>query len=231
MNHDIVLFERSNWTAEEELIMLDVLFTYGYGNWEIISKKLRNRTEQEIKEHYDKFYLEEPDLQLPKVPDTDQSLFPKPVIPYKFRLTNIEEPPRFATNSTGFQSLAGYSAARSDFEVEFDANCENILAKLTEVELDETHPKYDLLLELQTCLVRSYNHRLRERQRRKRIIRDHGLILLRKTMSSLHRYENTLTRPVAERMLNFMQLLSGVEFDFLMEGLHRSAELKQRIAK
>lgn len=105
------------------------------------------------------------------------------------------------------------------------------MAKLTEVDLDEKHPHYELLQELQMCLVRCYNHRLRERLRRKRIVREHGLILIRKTMSSLHRYENTITRPVAERMLKFMQVLNGIEFDFLMEGLHRAAELKQRISK
>lgn len=82
MTHDIVLFEQSNWTAEEELVMLNVLFTYGYGNWELISKKLRNRTEKEIKEHYDRFYLDEPVSELPKVCNMDQSMFPKPVIPY-----------------------------------------------------------------------------------------------------------------------------------------------------
>lgn len=231
MKHDIVLFEKSNWTAEEELIVLDTMFTYGYGNWETISKKLRNRTELEIKEHYDRFYLDEPVSELPKVTETNQSLFPKPVIPYRFRLTNIEEPPRFIPDTMGYQSLSGYCAARSDFEIEFDANCENILAELCHIDFDKTHPKYELLLELQVGLVRSYNHRVRERSRRKRVIRDHGLILIRKTMSSLHRYENTLTRPVAERMLDFMQLLSGIEFDFLMEGLHRAAELKQRISK
>lgn len=231
MNHDIVLFEKSNWTAAEELIMLDILFTYGYGNWEMIAKKLPNYTEQEIKEHYDQFYLDNPEIQLPKIPETDQSLFLKPVIPYRFRLVNIEEPPRFTPDTMGYQSLSGYCAARSDFEMEFDANCENVLAKLSETDFDETHPYYELLLELQVCLARNYNRRLRERCRRKRIIRNHGLILLRKTMSSLHRYENTLTRPVAEKMLNFMQLLSGIEFDFLMEGLHRSAELKQKIAR
>lgn len=231
MKHDILLFEKTNWTAEEELIMLDVLFTYGYGNWEMISKKLRNRSEKEIKEHYDKFYIEDPVSMLPKVQENDQSLFPKLIIPYRYRLTNIEEPPRYAPDTIGYQSVAGYNAARSDFEVEYDANCENILAKLSDIEFDESHPHYNTLMELQVCLVRSYNRRLRERERRKCIIRNHGLILLRKTTSSLHRYENTVTRPVTERFLTYMQFMNGIEFDFVMEGLHRASELRQKIAK
>lgn len=231
MKHDIVLFEKSNWTAEEELIMLDILMTYGYGNWEMISKKLRNRTEQEVKEHYDKFYLDEACSALPRIPDTQESLFPTQVVPYRYRLTNIEEPPRYAPSTSGYQSVAGYNAARSDFEIEYDANCEDILAKLSETDIPITHPQYHVLQELQCGLIRSYNRRVKERERRKRVIRSHGLILLRKTISSLHRYENTITRSVAERMLIFMQFLNGMEFDFLMEGLHRAAELKQRISK
>lgn len=85
ITNNIVLFEKSDWTAEEELIMLDILFTYGYGNWELISNKLHNRSAQEIKEHYDRFYLNEPDPQLPVIVETDQSLFPKSVIPYSFK--------------------------------------------------------------------------------------------------------------------------------------------------
>lgn len=232
INNDFVLFDKSNWTAAEELTMLDMLYTYGYGNWELIAKKLGNRTVWEVKDHYDKFYIDKPasDL-LPKVSETVQSLFPKPTVPFRYRLTDIEEPPRYAPHTVGYQSVAGYNAARSDFESEYDTNAEELLAMLNEKDIDITDSHYDILAELQCCIVRSYNRRLRERQRRKSIIKTHGLILIRKTMSWMHRYDSTLTRSVTERMLCFMQFLSGCEFDFIMEGLHRAAELKQKIAR
>lgn len=143
----------------------------------------------------------------------------------------MEEPPRHAPDTIGYQSVAGYNPARSDFEIEYDAGCEDVLAKINETDLDENDPNYAILVELQLCLVRSYNWRLRQREKRKRIVRNHGLILMRKTTSSLHRYEATITRPVAERLLNYMQFMTGTEFDFFIEGLHRAAELKHRIAK
>lgn len=50
-------------------------------------------------------------------------------------------------------------------------------------------------------------------------------------MSWLQRYESTITRALAERLLIFMQLTGGMDFDYLMEGLHRVGELKNYINK
>lgn len=232
IQHNFELFEHSGWTAAEELTLLEVLSTYGYGCWELVANKLKGRSTTAIKQHYDRFYIDYPVNELfPKVPETKYSLFPQPMIPYRFKLIDINEPPRYAPFTVGFHSVAGYNAARSDFDVEFDANAEQLLAYAVKLTSDPFHSQINILRDLQCAIIRIYNKRLKERQRRKDIIRNHGLILLRKTVSWMYRYDKTLTRRVTERLMVFMQFFSAINFDLFMEGLHRVAELKQEIVK
>lgn len=47
----------------------------------------------------------------------------------------------------------------------------------------------------------------------------------------MSRYDQTIPRYLLDRLLLFLQLLSGMEFDYIIEGLHRAGELKNRIRK
>lgn len=230
LHFDFVLFENSDWTAKEELTLLETLLQYA--NWNTIAKHLPGRSVKEVKEHYDYIYLQRNGSSLlPEMPKPEVSACPLPIVPYKFRL-NIEEPPRYTYNSVGYHSVAGYNAARSDFELEYDANAEDLITNLKSEPVDVDDPDYEIITDLQCAIIRRYNRRLSERQRRKSIIRRHGLILLRKTMAALHRYDMTITRAVYERLLGFMQFYTnGMDFDYILEGLHRAGELKMQILR
>uniref|UniRef100_A0A1Y1LJI4 Transcriptional adapter n=1 Tax=Photinus pyralis TaxID=7054 RepID=A0A1Y1LJI4_PHOPY len=224
---NFVLFEKSNWTAREELILLDTLLDYG--NFSLVHRQLPNRSFKEIKEHYDEFYLNK------KASNLLPSFIPVPlsskheIMPYRFHLNDIDDPPRHNPNSVGYHTMAGYNAARSDFELEYDSNAEDLIASLNFKNIDRSDPDYELMTDLQCAIISSYNRRLLERQRRKAIIRNHGLILIRKTIGWLHRYDATITRRVYGKMCRFMQFFSGMHFEYLMEGLHHAAVLKNEI--
>ncbi|KAJ8918360.1 hypothetical protein NQ315_008054 [Exocentrus adspersus] len=228
LNSKFVLFENSDWTADEELTLLESLAAYG--NWNLVAQELPKRTVSEIMDHYDYFYLQRNGSQhLPEVEIPDTATDPLVVVPYRFRLTDSEDPPRYAPNTVGYQSLAGYNPARSEFENEYDKNAEDLLSNVEVI--DENDPHHDLMTKLQCSLIEGYNRRLRERQRWKNVISKHGLLLLRKTTSWLHRYDLTLTRPIYEKMLRFMQVCEPLKYDMLMEGLHRVGELKLQISR
>lgn len=222
------LFENSDWTAKEEEVLLEAL--QRYGNWNLVAKELPNRTIREIKTHYDQFYLERRGSDnLPKIKETGASVFIEPIVPYRFRINDTEEPPRYSPNTVGYKSLAGYNPARSDFECEFDSTAEDLLSNLKSTERDDPH--FELITNLQCGMIGAYNRRLVERQRWKKIIRSHGLIVPRKLQAWLHRYDVTITRPVYEKLIRFMQFCTPVQFEMLMEGLHRSGELKIQIIR
>ncbi|KAG5310667.1 TAD2A protein, partial [Acromyrmex insinuator] len=229
IKNEFPLIEGSNWTAKQELELLHVLQQCGFGNWIDVGRRMHKKS-IECKMHYLQNYIDNQTLpDLPKIEENRTSLFGCEPIPYMHKLQDLEEPPRFASNTSNSRLLAGYNAARSDFEVNFDNHAESLISEL---EFDDFQPDddtYELGQALQAAMVQAYNNRLKERKRRYRIIRQHGLITLRKVISSIQRYENTITRPLAERLLIFMQLVDGIKFDFLMEGLHRVGELKNRI--
>lgn len=224
---DFLLFANSDWSAREEMTLLDSI--QKYKNWNSVARELPGRTVRDVKLHYNEFYLSRKYLPaLPKMnPHTD--LFIEPIVPYRLKIKDSDEPPRYLSNTVGYKSLAGYNPARSDFECEFDSTAEDLLSNFKLV--NETDPHYDMLTNLQQAIIRCYNRRLLERQRWKRVIRDHGLIVLRKVYAWLHRYDVTITRPVYEKLIRFMQFCDPLQFEMIMEGLHRSGELKLQILR
>lgn len=224
--HDqFLLFENSTWTAREELALLNGLINMG--NWISISRLFPNRTLKEIKEHYEYFYIHQRGSSLlPRFTQTIRGSFIEPIIPYRVKLSNITDPPR---SSSGNNFLAGYNAARSDFEVEYDASAEDLICNLEVPNVN--HPHYEIITNLQCSVLKMYNAKLKERMRRRRIIRKHGLIMLRRVSAWLHRYDATISQNVYEKMIKFMQFCSGQKFEYIMEGLHRAGELKMQIAR
>lgn len=232
IKNEFPLIDDSGWTAKQELELLDMMQQCGFGNWMDIGRRVQGKSAEECKTHYLQHYIDSQTLPgLPKIRETKISLFGCEPIPYMYKLQDLEEPPRFALNTINAKLLAGYNAARSDFEMNFDNHAESLVCDL---EFDDFRPGdnlYKLGQTLQVAIVQAYNNRLKERARRRRIIRRHGLIAFRRIIFWIQRYENTITRSLAERLLTFMQLVDGMDFDYLMEGLHRAGELKNYIRK
>jgi len=223
------LYEGSTWTANEELELLDAVFECGLGNWSDISRRLQTRSAQECEKHYVTFYIENPLPELPKFNENVHRITPE--LPFEYRPLETDEPPRYLPGSSSYRALGGYNAARGDFEIEYDNYAETTVSQLDFSTFEPGDPYYDIGTALQTAIVSMYNMRLRERERRKCVVRNHGLIVVRKTWSLLQRYEATVTRTVAERLLLFMQFMPGIDFDYIMEGLHYAGELRQCILR
>lgn len=232
IKNEFPLIDGSGWTAKQELELLDVVQQCGFGNWVDVGRRIQGKSAEECKMHYLQHYIDSQTLPgLPRIRNTRTSLFACEPIPYMYKLQDLEEPPRFASDTINSKLLAGYNAARSDFEVNFDNHAESLVADLEYDEFQPEDDEYALGRALQTAMVQAYNNRLKERMRRRRIVRDHGLIIFRKTLTWTQRYENTITRSLAEKLLIFMQLVDGMDFDFLMEGLHRAGVMKNRIIR
>nr|CAD7398016.1 unnamed protein product [Timema poppensis] len=231
IRNNFPLFADSTWKAYEEIRFLDALLECGFGNWGDIARQLKTRNKEECEKHFSSTYIDNPEL--PSFSESLQPLIKLTPLPYwEYRPIDIEDPPRYtAISGQCYQALGGYNAARGDFDVEYDNYAE---AAISQMELDiykNEDEDCKLIQSLQVAIFNSYNQRLKDRKRRKQIIRDHGLILIRKTLSWLQRYENTITKSVCDRVLIFMQLMSGLDFEYLMEGLHHAGELRQYILR
>ncbi|PNF16472.1 Transcriptional adapter 2-alpha [Cryptotermes secundus] len=229
VKNEFPLYEGSTWAANEEIELLDAVFECGLGNWSDISRRLQTRSAQECKKHYVTFYIDNPVPELPRFKQHIQPVTSE--APFEYRPLEMEEPPRYLPGSNRYRALGGYNAARGDFDIEYDNYAETYVSQLDFSTFEPEDPYYEIGTALQTAIVSMYNVRLRERERRKRVVRNHGLIVLRKTLSGLIRYERTVTRTNAERLLLFMQLMPGIDFDYIMEGLHHAGELRQYILR
>ncbi|CAH8453737.1 unnamed protein product [Dicrocoelium dendriticum] len=158
------------WTADEERHLLDALEHYGVGNWEDASLKVETRSPTECMQHYCDYYLNsilgrdlKGDDHTSRVTDhTNQSLHLSPSFLQTSPTVDVE---------IEDQQLLGYMPARGDFERDYDNDAESILCRL--------YPSFshdDLEDALKVAQVGIYMQRLRERQRRKEISREHGLI-------------------------------------------------------
>ncbi|XP_028034170.1 transcriptional adapter 2A [Bombyx mandarina] len=227
--NDFPLFGNCNWSAKEECKLLSALSTYGFGNWEEISKNVHTRSKLECQEHYRKYYIENVQYkELRLLKETQQSLFPKPITPYLYNTDVSTNPPR---NNSSDQHLAGYNTYRSEFEFSYDHNAESIfnIEDSYSEDDDEDEDEMDMMDSLKVSLVNALNTRLRERHRRYKIIQNHGLVMPNKLFSWIQKFDLTITRQKAERLLCFMQFMTGIQFDAFMESMSLENELLQRI--
>ena len=162
---------------------------YGYGNWEDIAKSLNNaegdgincwrkRTPIEIKEEYCNLFLNGlmgrhtwKETERSKTKDHTQI---NPLLPPS---PQTEGPSGLTLNEA---IMLGYFAKRDDFEVEYDNECESLVSQLEDdIPTSQTsHLSEDdeLVKALNVAHVDLYRSKLRERERRKQVARDHNLI-------------------------------------------------------
>uniref|UniRef100_A0AAZ1XQR9 Transcriptional adapter n=1 Tax=Oreochromis aureus TaxID=47969 RepID=A0AAZ1XQR9_OREAU len=172
MTSDFPVLE-PGWTAQEEMALLEAVMDCGFGNWQDVAYQMRTKTKEECESHYMKNFINNPLfsstlLSLRKAKD---SRVAEGAIPFK----PCDDPPRPTFDSVLSRDMAGYMPARADFMEEFDNYAEWDLKDIDFVDDDS-----DVLRALKLAVVDIYHSRLKERQRRKKIIRDHGLINLRK---------------------------------------------------
>lgn len=224
---DFPLFD-ANWTAAEELKLISLIVEFGYGNWSDISQQMKTKSKQECERHYIKYFIEKPNELLPKFPDHSLSFHPLPVV---FKLS--EDPPRPQEGSPLFLEMGGYMAARGDFNVEHNNFVELELKDMVfdeEKEDSEDEDDEHFMRELKLAVVSIYKESLKERFRRKKIIRDYGLINMKKILHFNKRYDCTI-RNFVNGLRVFNRLMSPVEFDIYIESLHYEEELKRDIRK
>nr|CAG4651785.1 EOG090X058A [Triops cancriformis] len=169
-----------SWTAREEMSLLDAIEQYGYGNWEDVAKHVETRSVEEARQHYCERYVNgaignatwsaalfdqaaENKTRLKVVDHTCTDDGPlSPTITAKLPPLQIQPDEAM---------MLGYMPHRDDFEKEHDNDAELVVSHLTVSHSEDD----DLDLALKLAHVDMYVRRLRERTRRKRVLRDYQL--------------------------------------------------------
>lgn len=228
------LFTGSDWSAREEKDFLDLMFSFGVGNWDEISSnmKCRLRSSEQCRTHFNKFYFD--GIFKRRLGLTNEDAYFRHKVPYIFKSNRIE-PPRGGDKNFIFQSMSGYLFARSEFNVPYDNSAESILSSALLDNVDASENDKDCVAnfiqnELNCALIRAYNHRLKERARRYRIVQNHGLILQRKTLAWLSQYSEMLQERIEiTKLTAFVQISDPMSFDFLLESIKLHYDKKRSL--
>lgn len=225
---DFFLFKGSRWIAREEKVFLNLIYSYGVGNWDEISA-LMNKTPHEVQSHFFKYYFEGI---LGQRVGLNNNAYVRHFVPHILK-TNDLEPPRPEENGYLARSMAGYRFARSDFDVPFDNSAESLFNNLSlnaDEDYENDHQMRQIANEVNCAIFRAYNHRLKERNRRYRVIKNHGLLLQRKTLSWLSQYSDIFQNHSSiRRFATFMQISDSTSFDFLMESIKLFIDTKRSL--
>ncbi|XP_014667012.1 PREDICTED: transcriptional adapter 2-alpha-like isoform X2 [Priapulus caudatus] len=179
-----------DWTANEEMLLLDAIRDRGLGNWSDVAKQVMTKNKQQCESHYMKSYVVKPLPSLPRFPEQPSDHQPQPVV-YKLS----EQPPRPVAGTPWYFDMAGYEAARSEFTTEPDnfAECDlrdiDFAAPADDVDASEAGRDTNdedlqdeklLMQEMQFAVINVYLSRLAERWRRHQTVRHCGLLHARR---------------------------------------------------
>jgi transcriptional adapter 2-alpha len=221
INLDFSLIENT-WTASEEMSLLDSIAECGLGNWSDIACRIRTKTAEECETHYLDNYINYPQQPLQRIlqhkpPEIDNCYR---MIPYEAG----EDPPRPKEEPGQTIDMAQYMPCRGDFNVEYDnfAECD-----IKDVEFDYEERSDD---ELKVAGVEIYLSRVKERCFRKRIIKDYGLINVRKTELT-ERSLSKVEKDLRDKLKPFAKLHNAEKHEQFIQGLLLEDSLKQEICE
>lgn len=222
---------KNGWTAREEVHLLDAVEQFGFGSWEDISKHIETRSAEDAKEEYINKYLlgtigrytwgpaaeQKPQLVDHTVEDNG---------PLGHLLS--QRLPPIDVEAEEAKQL-GYMPFRNVFEREYDPTAEQLVSSLS---LNQDDDDIDLILKL--AQVDIYTRRLRERTRRKRIVRDFQLIMnffRGNNVINARRRQSKEQREFRDRFRVFAQFYTAYEFDRRLNSFEREKALRIRLSE
>jgi len=257
VNEEFSVFGDS-WTAVEEHKLLEALLQKGEGNWEDIGKSVGTQSSQQCQQHYEKVYLENQDEAFSGIftgtgKNKINPAIQQPVIFAPLEATSDSvKILRPAQRSSLHKDLAGYNAARGDFDWESDNLAEmelNVIeanddlyrliataasGESDEEDIMEATDDCDnvLVAKLNFVALQVHNQRLKKRLKRKRIVKEFGLLNKARDLGLPRRYpviSNSGSK--YEHIFKIGRLLCALDFDFTLEGLEHEMEVRQQILR
>uniref|UniRef100_A0A8C4QCU2 Transcriptional adaptor 2B n=1 Tax=Eptatretus burgeri TaxID=7764 RepID=A0A8C4QCU2_EPTBU len=228
------------WSSHEEQLLLEAVEQCGFGNWEEVAAHVGNQTAAEACNHYLDLYVYG-NLGHACIPEhipnrmTDHTCQEGNLLSIP---SSLPLPPATEESPSELQQL-GYLPLRDDYEVEPDPEAETLISSLSLAYSDE-----ELELELKRACVDMYVQRVAERQQRKHLAYEYGLITIFLSHSTLRGHSTGITSTngsvltgagvrdevdLRNRLQPFWRFLTAKQLDEMVEGVQREMGLRTRI--
>ncbi|XP_015761967.1 PREDICTED: transcriptional adapter 2-beta-like [Acropora digitifera] len=204
-----------DWSAEEEVLLLDAIEQHGFGNCFCLST--------ETSEHYGDYHISgivgKATVESFKNKIVDHTSPDQEVLS-----PTLLHPPEPVEMNAAEQQELGYMPLRDDFEKEYDNEAETLVSGLQFNYDDE-----DVEIDLKLGIIDMYLRRLRERQHRKNIARQHGLIASKHRIIALRRKYSKEDREFRDATRVFARFKNQREWEEFLNDQLRERELRSRI--
>ncbi|SOV77132.1 transcriptional coactivator ADA2 [Plasmodium sp. gorilla clade G3] len=230
--YDFPLY-KLNWSAEEELLLLDGISKFGFGNWEQVADLVNSvanitKTDRECESHYYNYYLKS---NCAPLPDNKRLLIKPDGNPYEIEhvvekdINDNDDYVLPKSKKNNRTQIIGYWPLRGDFDIEYDNDAELLLADMEFKESDLPQQK-----ELKLQVLEIYNSKLDERIYRKRTVIERGLLDSKAQMQK----EKKRTKEEKELYAALKPLSrfhSPQHHEYFIQLLLEEQKLRQRLTK
>lgn len=238
------------WGADEELLLLEGCESYGIGSWADIADHIGGyRTKDEVREHYEKVYLNSSKFPLPErcsPKDTSlamatsreefQARKKRRIEERKEAIKNAPPPPPKTKPTASVPScheVQGYMPGRLEFETEYANEAEEAVQLMQFEPGDGINPVTGQLepeMELKLTVMHIYNARLTQRVERKKVIFEHNLLDYREN-SKLDKKRSKDERDILNKAKPFARIMNHDDFEEFNQGLIDELNMRQAIAQ
>ncbi|KAL3428505.1 hypothetical protein PVAG01_02014 [Phlyctema vagabunda] len=239
-----------DWGADEEALLLEGAEIYGLGSWADIADHIGGyRDKDEVREHYQKIYLDSEKFPLPERADPKDMRLLEEMPREEFQVRKkrrIEERKEKAKNAPpatpktkptasvpSCHEVQGYMPGRLEFETEYQNEAEEAVQLMQFDPGDGINPRtgqMDPEMELKTTVMGVYNERLTQRAERKKVMFEHNLLDYRKN-AALDKKRTKEERDIVNKCKPFARMMNRYDYEKMVAGLLEELNLRTAIAQ
>ena len=234
-------FLEDKWNVYEELMLLEAMELFGYGNWSDIGTFMESKNSIEIEKHFkfcytpfldqqENYNYEERKESISKMDRKDfQSLvkIKNKQLKDQIEFTKSEsERYNIGTGKTSiYGDIIGYMPLRREFDYEYDNDAELLLAEMEFTEEDSENDRSN-----KYAVLEIYNKKLQEREKRKNFVIDRNKLDIKKRFEMEHTMSEE-ERELRNSLKSYERFLTADEFEELIHCLIKEQEYKRNIER
>ncbi|MCL7024584.1 hypothetical protein MKW94_024061 [Papaver nudicaule] len=231
-----------DWNADEEMLLLEGLEMYGFGNWAEVAEHVGTHGKDQCVDHYNTAYMNSPCFPLPDMSHTagknrdellavakeqetaykvvELSLKEQPAISPTIKSVGVKKPKASSNEGPPLLEISGYNPRRREFDPEYDNEAEKAIAELEFKDTDTADER-----EIKLRMLHIYGQRIDERKGRKDFILERGLL----HPDPLEKDLDPAEKELYEQYKVFMRLLSKEEHEELIKVVIAEHRTRKRI--
>lgn len=220
------------WTAQEELLLLEGIEKKGMGNWNDIARVVGSKNAKECDAHYHRLYLESLDFPLPDPSllvsgkEGRENFIPPTTLTNSQSSVTGDQPMTILTSQPASHEIAGFMPKRGDFECEYENDFENVIKDIQFSEKEDS----PMEIQLKLAVLHNYCGILDKREDRKRFAFDRDLTQFKRVQGQ-EKGRKKEEKSLLLSSRQYARFLAPEGYETFLQGLLLEQRLTARISE